>query len=502
MTTNEETIKHVCIYIRKSRADSEKDLDNHLIKMVEIAETYSWSYEVFKEIGSGISITERPVFSQLLPELEKGQYDAILLFDQDRLSRGSGADTEKIMWSLRVSDTKIVTGSPFAILDPSNEQDAEVMSIKSFVGNFEYKNINRRLKHGRAVALKKGHWVFGAPPFGYDYNRSTKKLVLNPHESSIVRFIAETYINTSKNMTDIAWELNKQGERTKRGSQWTSQAVSHVLLQDVYQGNIIYGKSEGVINSKDKYSTVPYRKFPKEEWKTIYNTHEAIITAEERELIESKRKTRQTKPRVNHGVFELSGLCYTPNDILYTRHVHYRTKTPTLYIHKDRQEEGDNYIRVPIELVQHAIVESVKVAQDSIAKRLSENDNTKELNFLRDRLRKQEQRHEIVLQSIERVMVGFTEGLYDLPTAKKIKLDKENEQRELELDIKETRYKIDNLSNIKNEDKLERMTQFLKDIENPKTKGYELNQIYKSIIKKIVVSRTEVGTVDIEVNFL
>lgn len=503
----ENTIKNVCIYIRKSRANEEEDLDNHLSKMVEIAETNGWSYQIFKEVVSGKNIADRPVFSSLLREIENGDYDAILVFDTERLSRGTGADTERITWTLSSTNTMIVTGSPYAIINPNDEADADLLNIKSFFGNYEYKNIRRRLMYGRKKSISLGQWNFGAAPYGYIYNRDTKRLDIHPEQSEIVRRIVETYINTSKTTGDIAWELNKESIPTKRGSHWSASRIRHLLLLDIYLGNTTYNKSEGERNPKDKYSSTPFKQFPKSEWRVIRNTHPALITEEQRKDIESKLEGFKKTRRSDRNMFELSGLCYTPDGRLYTRHVHYRSKDETLTPTRPSDyylstPEKEPYIRVPIPIIEDAITSAVKTVIGDLEQRLKINDNSEELGYLKKQLEQQEKQHEIALSAIDRAMEGFMGGLYSLDKAKELKLKKEEEQRQLELDILETRNKIDGLSSIKNEDRKSRLEKFLHDIQNPNTKGYELNQIYKSIIREIVVERTVNSSVKISINFL
>ncbi|PTI69974.1 hypothetical protein, partial [Staphylococcus xylosus] len=60
---------------------------------------------------------------------------------------------------------------------------------------------------------------------------------------------------------------------------------------------------------------------------------------------------------------------------------------------------------------------------------------------------------------------------------------------------------LDNLSNSTNISRLDRIQNLYKEIEkaeNPET----LNMLYKSIIDKIVISRTTNDEIDIQVNFL
>ena len=98
MSNIEDRIKTVAIYLRKSRANNEEeeDIASHREKLVGIAEDYGWDYEIFSEVGSGSSLDDREKMVQLLGDIEKNLFDAVLIMDIDRLSRNDGADKERI----------------------------------------------------------------------------------------------------------------------------------------------------------------------------------------------------------------------------------------------------------------------------------------------------------------------------------------------------------------------------------------------------------------------
>jgi len=109
MENLEDRIKHVAIYLRKSRAEEgEKDLINHENRLLEIARSKGWSYEIYKEIGSGSSLDNRPEVLRLINDIREGLFDAVLVMDVDRLSRSVG-DQERIFRELQMSDMLLVT---------------------------------------------------------------------------------------------------------------------------------------------------------------------------------------------------------------------------------------------------------------------------------------------------------------------------------------------------------------------------------------------------------
>ncbi|MGS0644819.1 recombinase family protein [Staphylococcus hominis] len=101
----ESKIKRVVLYLRLSRGEGVDDLSTHERRLTRKCDEHNWSYEMYKEIGSGSTIKDRPVMQQLLNDVERELFDAVVVVDLDRLSRGSGADNDRILYSLKSSNT-------------------------------------------------------------------------------------------------------------------------------------------------------------------------------------------------------------------------------------------------------------------------------------------------------------------------------------------------------------------------------------------------------------
>lgn len=494
--------------MRKSRGDEEIDLQNHLAKLIEIAKGYEWEYELYKEIGSGGSIDDRPVMLNLLRDIEAGEYDGVLVFDVDRLTRGGGGDQERLYYILRSTDTKIITGAPYDILDPQDDGDIDMLNMKSFFSNMELRTIKKRFRHGKVIGASKGNWVYGRAPFGYVYDRESKRLKVHPEEGEVVKRIVKEFIETNKSTGDIAWELNSEKIKSKSGLMWNNSMVRSILQTDTYSGNTTYNKSEGTHHSttKNKYSITPYKALPKSEWKTIYNTHEPLVTPEQRQKIDVyyNEKRRKAKPKKDGGVFDLSGLCKTPYGDSYTRTV-LPSGREFLIFHKDSRmrEEGryPKHMYVDTEIVRNAIKHSVKMLEKELIEKIASKDVTQELEHLQTKLKDLSRQHEIVLNSFERIIQGYINQFYDESTMKRLKVEKESEQREIELNIRETKDRIDSFSNSQNEERLSRVEKLIEDMKSVNS-GKKMNTLYKSMIKSIIVERTDKKHINVKINFL
>ncbi|MDK3836524.1 recombinase family protein [Staphylococcus pseudintermedius] len=507
LDNQESQIQNVAIYARKSRADEgEKDLVNHLLRLKARCDLNEWRYEIYKEIGSGSTIDDRPEMIRLLNDVQTGVYDAVVVVDLDRLSRGKGADLDRILGIFRNNNVKIVQESPYEVYNLANSDHAQMLEMKMFFGNMELMQSKKRFREGRRLARHLGKWVSGQAPLGYDIDRKTTKLVINEKEKEIIVLMKELYLVANYNGAEIAEELNSKGYRTKRGKLFTSSSVYKILKNETYTGTTVYNKSRGNHrNSKDLYSSgLPFERLDESKWKRNYNTHEPIISKKEYqqiiEKINENKYIREDKGRRS----ALSGLCYTPEGLLYTSGNYDRhTKMPKNITVKNRKATGaENYIAVPIKLVEAVILESLKILEEEIMEMLDSDDNTKLVEQQESRIEKINKEIIKIEDEIMRIQDGFLSGLFDAKEAKEIKEKKIKIITKKKSEIKGIEEEIDKVSKSKNITKLERINNFYNKIETT-TDVNELNQIYKRLINKIIVIRkvNNPNVVNIKVNF-
>ncbi len=246
-----------CIYLRKSRADTEAEargegetLARHERILLELARQQKLDItEIYREIVSGESIASRQVMQRLLSEVGQGVWDGVLVMEVERLARGDTIDQGIVAQSFKYSDTRIIT--PNKTYDPNNEIDEEYFEFGLFMSRREYKTINRRLQRGRAAAVKEGKYVGNKTPYGY---RRVKlehdtgfTLEPVPDEAAVIRLIFDLYTSgemlpdgTSRRLgvALIARRLNAMRAPTKTGGQWVPVSVRDILINPVYAGKV------------------------------------------------------------------------------------------------------------------------------------------------------------------------------------------------------------------------------------------------------------------------
>ena len=121
-------------YLRKSRMeeglDTEEVLAKHRKALAEYAKANDIHIiETYYEVVSGESLYARPEMLRLLEDVEEGRYDAVLVMDLDRLSRGRMKDQGIILDAFRDSDTLIIT--PEHTYNLSDDLDDEMAEFKT-----------------------------------------------------------------------------------------------------------------------------------------------------------------------------------------------------------------------------------------------------------------------------------------------------------------------------------------------------------------------------------
>lgn len=249
------------MYLRKSRADYEAEargegetLAKHRETLMAVAKARDLTVtDVFSELVSGDTIAERPEMQRLLRAVERGDYDAVLCMDIDRLGRGDGADQSAILKTLKYSDTIVIT--PYKDYNTRREMDEEFFEYSQFIARSEYKRIKRRMWAGRVASVKEGRWISPKAPFGYRRvridNGRAWTLTPEPSEAEAVRSMFAWYASGECGKNTIARRINDMGFRTYGGKNFDPSGIRSMLTNPVYIGKIRWNYRRQNIEMKD-----------------------------------------------------------------------------------------------------------------------------------------------------------------------------------------------------------------------------------------------------------
>ena len=208
------------IYTRKS---SEEGLDmefNSLDAQRESCEAYiasqraeGWVLVRDRYDDGGVSggTLERPALKRLVADIEDGFVNCMIIYKIDRLSR-SLMDFSKLV---DVFDTNQVTFvSVTQSFNTTNSMGRLTLNILLSFAQLEREVIGERIRDKFAASRKRGMWMGGYAPLGYDVK--DRKLVVNEAEAKLVRHIFQGFVEL-ESTAKLTRQLHAEGATTKRG---------------------------------------------------------------------------------------------------------------------------------------------------------------------------------------------------------------------------------------------------------------------------------------------
>ena len=231
------------IYTRKS---SEEGLDmefNSLDAQREACEAYiasqrseGWvaTRERYDDGGFSGGTLERPGLKQLLTDIDDGLIDVVVVYKIDRLSR-SLMDFSKLV---EVFDRNGVTFvSVTQSFNTTTSMGRLTLNILLSFAQFEREVIGERIRDKVAASRKRGIWMGGYVPLGYDVQ--DRKLLVNGAEAASVLSIFKRFVELGS-ATVLARELRRDGFRNKQGTLIDKGYLYRLLNNRVYRGEAVH----------------------------------------------------------------------------------------------------------------------------------------------------------------------------------------------------------------------------------------------------------------------
>ena len=157
-----------------------------------------------------------------------GELDKLVVFNLDRIGRRM--ELLGFITLLDECGVKILSVTE-GCLNEGNDTDSLINSIKFWTAEYESKKISERVKAGKKATALRGDFMGGVPNFGYDLK--DKRLVINPIEADIVRFLFNSYIEFG---TGATLDLCSKKGITKKGKKWTRTKLLKTLKNSIYRG--------------------------------------------------------------------------------------------------------------------------------------------------------------------------------------------------------------------------------------------------------------------------
>jgi len=167
MNTIPTTPVRYCLYARKSTESEEKQvlsIDSQIREMERIAEQQGLQIVSRKEESHSAKASgKRPVFQEILSEIDQGVYNGILTWAPDRLSRNAG-DLGSLVDLM--DQGKLIHIQTYGQTFSNSPNEKFLLMILCSQAKLENDNKGVNVKRGLRARCEQGLWPF-RPPTGY-----------------------------------------------------------------------------------------------------------------------------------------------------------------------------------------------------------------------------------------------------------------------------------------------------------------------------------------------
>src|SRR5664280_1014279 len=209
------------IYTRKSSEEGLEQAFNSLDAQREACEAYiqSQKHEGWQMIathyddgGYSGGNMDRPALKQLRDDIQAGKVSVVVVYKVDRLTR-SLADFSKLVEQFDKFNVSFV--SVTQQFNTTSSMGRLTLNVLLSFAQFEREVTGERIRDKVAASKKKGMWMGGTIPLGYDVR--DRLLQINEAEAATVRTIFNQFLQLG-NVTVLREWLREKDIRSKAGS--------------------------------------------------------------------------------------------------------------------------------------------------------------------------------------------------------------------------------------------------------------------------------------------
>ena len=349
--------KKCAIYTRKSSEEGlERDF-NSLHAQREACEAYIESQKhegwivinrPYDDGGLSGGTMDRPALQQLMTDIGSGMVDIVVVYKVDRLTRAL-SDFAKMVEVFDEHDMSFV--SVTQQFNTTSSMGRLTLNVLLSFAQFEREVTGERIRDKIAASKKKGMWMGGLVPLGYE--AADRKLVINDDEAEKVRTLFRLYARLGC-VTKLKSEADHLGLRTKirqnskgrvsGGMKFSRGHLYRILQNPVYIGKIVH-KGE-----------------------TYDGEHVAIVDIDlwdlVRERLRSNRVSQRYRTTAKHPSL-LAGILYNDNEGRFTpSHAVKNGKRYRYYVERTLITEGrtscPDGMRIAAHEIERVVLEQIR----------------------------------------------------------------------------------------------------------------------------------------------
>jgi len=246
--------RRCAIYTRKSSEEGLEQEFNSLAAQREACEAYIRSQQHegwllarnrYDDGGFSGGNMERPAAQRLLTDIRAGRIDIVVVYKVDRLTR-SLADFARLVELFDAEAVSFV--SVTQQFNTTSSMGRLTLNVLLSFAQFEREVTGERIRDKIAASKKKGMWMGGNVPLGYDASERT--LVINPAEAETVRRVFALYreLGCVRRVKEAADRLGlrtkcsttRNGTERGGGKPFSRGHLYTMLSNPIYTGHIAH----------------------------------------------------------------------------------------------------------------------------------------------------------------------------------------------------------------------------------------------------------------------
>jgi site-specific DNA recombinase len=237
----------------------------------------------------------RPGLERLIADAGMGLFDRVVVYRLDRFARNLRLLLEL---EAKLRDNHVSLTFIKESIDTASGTGKMVFQLFGMIAEWEREVIMERTASGRLQRYKEGCWAGGKVPYGYAYDKATKKLVIDESTAGLIKRIFKEY-SEGKTLYGICAGLNKDKilRRDKHTPGWRESAIRQMLINPMYKGNHIVHRFSHIsdINKIDLSKTIQVPVPP-------------IVTEQIWDIVQERLRTNKHFKPLTQGEFLLQGM--------------------------------------------------------------------------------------------------------------------------------------------------------------------------------------------------
>ena len=286
-----DTRRRVAVYIRYS---SENQRDGYSVEyqLDECMKYINENNMIFikayvDEAVSGKSTDNRNSFFEMINDVKRGEYDAVVVYKYSRFARNL---VEATLYRQQIEKAGAQLISAMERIDDSTPEGRMMRNIIMVMDEYYSDNLATFVRSAQYLAAKNGKIMGAIAPLGLKYN-DEGTFDINEEEAPAVRLIFKMFADGSS-VAAILRQLDALGYKTRNGIPYKASTISGLLTNEKYIGRYSI-ELEG------------YEKVVHE------NAFDALIDMNTwhrvQERLNKKKAEKEAKPRMKKRSYPLTG---------------------------------------------------------------------------------------------------------------------------------------------------------------------------------------------------